>query len=203
MKILPKKALEEWYVLKGMSMKQIADKNKCSINKVRYWLDKYQMKRRTISGAIYQWHNPKGDPFLYSPPKTKKDYELFGIGIGIYWGEGTKASKVSIRLGNTDPALLCTFLAFLERFFTIARTDCMFGLQLFNDLQEEEALDFWMKKLKIHRLQFYKVTVTPSVSQGTYRRKNRYGVLTIYYNNRKARDVLMQLLEQYGYINPQ
>lgn len=203
MSTIPKASLEKLYVREGKSMKQIATLNKCSVNKIRYWLDKHDITRRSISDAIYQWHNPHGDPFSYRPPKTTAEHRLFGMGLGLYWGEGTKADKVSIRLGNTDPALLNTFLAFLERFFGIKRGHCTFGLQLFNDLEPKEALDFWTKKLKIHRLQFYKTTVTPSVARGTYRRKNRYGVLTIYYNNRKARDVLMALLRDYGYAPPE
>ncbi len=173
--------------------------NSCSVNKVQYWLTKYAIPRRSIGDAIYQWHNPDGDPFLYDPPRTAADHALFGMGIGLYWGEGTKANLGAVRLGNTDPALLATFLAFLIRFFRIRKEDCRFGLQIFTDIDPDEALDFWIKRLKIHRRQFYKVTITLSGSIGTYRRKSRYGVLTIYYSNKKLRDALVALLAQNGY----
>jgi len=114
-------------------------------------------------------------------------------------GGGTKANLGSVRLGNTDPALMKVFLTFLERFFRIRRQDCSFGLQLFTDMDAEKELDFWSKRLKIHRRQFYKVTVTLSGSIGTYRRKSRYGVLTIYYNNSKLRNLLVDLLAEQGY----
>lgn len=194
--MLDKKLLKRLYQYDRRSMKEIADLFGCSVNKVQYWLNKHSLPRRSISEAIYQWHNPEGDPFKVRQPRSADEQILFGIGIGLYWGEGTKASKTSVRLGNTDPALLEIFLSFLETFFSIRREDFRFGLQIFNDINPQEALDFWTKELKIHRHQFYKVTVTRSVSLGTYRRKSRYGVLTIYYNNRKVRDHLVKLLEQ-------
>lgn len=196
---LQKADLERLYMKEKKSMKEIAIIMHCSTNKIQYWLNKHQIPRRSISDAIYHWHNPKGDPFIFDPPKSVKDWKLFGIGIGLYWGEGTKADRVTVRLGNTDPALLDVFLRFLIRFFNIKKEDCRFGLQIFTDVDPHNALDFWTKRLKIRKRQFFKVTITPSGSIGTYRKKSQYGVLTIYYNNKKLRDLLIDLLVQNGY----
>lgn len=175
-------------------MKTVSAMLNCSVHKIEYWLKKYDLPRRSISEAIYLKHNPAGDPFSFQPPKTGEDHILFGIGIGLYWGEGTKANKHSVRLGNTDPELLKIFLKFLMRFFKVQRKDFHFGLQLFSDIDPKEALDFWLKELKIDSRQFYKITTTKSGSIGTYRTKSQYGVLTIYYHNRKLRDILVHLL---------
>ncbi len=193
--MIAKNVLEKLYVRKKHSMKEISIMLNCSVHAVEYWLKKYSMPRRSISEAIYRMHHPKGDPFTLRPPKTKEDYILFGTGIGLYWGEGTKANLSAIRLGNTDPELLKIFLKFLVRFFNIRLSDCRFGLQIFTDINTAEALDFWSKKLRIHKRQFYKVTVTRSGSLGTYRRKSQYGVVTIYYQNKKLRDILVHLVQ--------
>lgn len=192
--MIPRKLVQRLYAKEGKSMKDIATLLGCSVHRVQYWMDYYGMRRRSISEAVYRMNHPDGDPFRFTAPKTSKDQYLFGMGIGLYWGEGTKANKHAVRLGNTDPELLKTFLAFLVRFFHIRKKDCQFGLQLFTDIDPEEALDFWTKKLKIHRRQFYKTTITRSGSIGTYRQKSRYGVLTIYYSNRKLRDLLVSHL---------
>lgn len=192
--MIEKIVLQHLYEKKKCSMKEISLSLQCSVHTVEYWLKKYKIPRRSISEAMYRKHNPKGDPFAFSPPKTTKDYILFGIGIGLYWGEGTKADKYAIRLGNTDPALLAVFLQFLSRFFSIRVSDCRFGIQIFSDTNPKEVLDFWLKELKIHKRQFYKVTVTRSGSIGTYRHKNTRGVVTVYYHNRKLRDALVHLL---------
>ena len=182
------------YHKKGKSMQEIADILGCSLHKVAYWMEKHEIKSRSRSDATYLKRNPDGDPFKLIPPKNLKDSELFGLGLGLYWGEGTKASKDSIRLGNTDPFLIKKFMDFLIRFFSIEKNDMHFGLQIFTDINSSKAMDFWIKKLKIKRSQFYKPIVTKSGSIGTYRKKSEFGVLTVMYHNKKLRNLLVSML---------
>lgn len=183
--------LRRLYLMEGLSMKDIAVRLKCSLHKVSYWMEYYTIPKRSISEAIYVRSNPGGDPFVFHSPKTIDEAKLFGLGLGLYWGEGTKADKNTVRLGNTDPKLILKFIEFLERIFGVRRADMRFGLQVFSDMSPATALDFWCKNLTITRRQFYKVTVTRSGSIGTYRKKSRYGVLTVYYHNKKLRDRLI------------
>ena len=189
-----KKKLERLYLKKKRSMQEIADELSCSLHKIKYWMEKYKIKIRSRSDAIYIKRNPKGDPFKFRRPKTFKEFELFGLGLGLYWGEGTKANKDSIRLGNTDPELIKRFIDFLIVIFGIDKNDLHFGLQIFTDINSDRAMDFWIKRLRIKRSQFYKPTITKSNSLGTYRKKSEWGVLTVMYHNKKSRDVLVNLL---------
>ena len=182
------------YHKKGKSMQEIADILGCSLHKVAYWMEKHEIKSRSRSDATYLKRNPDGDPFKLIPPKNLKDSELFGLGLGLYWGEGTKASKDSIRLGNTDPFLIKKFMDFLIRFFSIEKNDMHFGLQIFTDINSSKAMDFWIKKLKIKRSQFNKPIVTKSGSIGTYRKRSEFGVLTVMYHNKKLRNLLVSML---------
>ncbi|MEK7187959.1 MAG: hypothetical protein AAB691_03900 [Patescibacteria group bacterium] len=192
--MIEKKYLEEKYIRNKKSTREIAIELKCSEHKVNYWLGKHNILKRNISEAIYLYHNPNGDPFVFYEPKNQEESFLFGLGLGLYWGEGTKADKMSVRLGNTDPNLIKKFIEFLVVIFGIDRLDLRFGLQLFSDMNVEEAMDFWMKSLRISKAQFYKVVVTPSHKIGTYRKKTLYGVLTVYYHNKKLRDLLISKL---------
>ena len=191
---LDEKSLRKLYMEEGKSIKEISKILNCSVHKISYWMLKYNINTRSISEAVYLKNNPNGDPFIFNKPKTINDSWLLGMGLGLYWGEGTKADKVSVRLGNTDPELVSTFIQFLVKIFGIHRKDLKFGLQLFNDVSVGEALDFWQKKLKIDKSQFYKTVVTKSRAKGTYRKKSKYGVLTVYYHNRKLRDLLVNML---------
>ena len=192
--MLEKDKIFELYHKKGKSMHEIADILGCSLHKVAYWMEKHEIKSRSRSDATYLKRNPGGDPFKFIPSKNLKDSELFGLGLGLYWGEGTKASKDSIRLGNTDPFLIKKFMDFLIRFFSIEKNDMHFGLQIFTDINSDIAMDFWIKKLKIKRSQFYKPIVTKSGSIGTYRKKSEFGVLTVMYHNKKLRNLLVSML---------
>ncbi len=110
--MIPKKDLDKLYNRENKSMQEIALLLGCSQGRVRYWMNVHGLSRKTISEAVYIKSNPHGDPFLLKLPSNLEEMKLFGIGIGLYWGEGTKASKSSVRLGNTDPELICTFILF-------------------------------------------------------------------------------------------
>ena len=179
---------------KKMSMQEIADRLGCSLHKVKYWMEKHEIKIRSRSDATYIKRNPDGDPFKLVMPKNFEEAKLFGLGLGLYWGEGTKANKNSIRLGNTDPGVIINFMKFLIKFFSIKKEDLKFGLQIFSDVNPQVALDFWIEKLKVNNSQFNRPIITKSGSVGTYHKKNLYGVLTVMYHNKKSRDALINLL---------
>lgn len=192
--MITKEVLAKRYLNQGQSMQQIATDAGCSLHAVAYWMAKHNIPRRSISDAIYRRHNPNGDPFVFVPPTTLEESQLFGLGIGLYWGEGTKADRASVRLGNTDPKLIELFIQFLVRFYSIKREDIRFGLQVFHDQDLQESVTFWVKRLAILPEQFYKPTMTVSVGKGIYRKKTKYGVLTVYYHNTKLRDIIFKLL---------
>lgn len=191
-----KSELLDLYSTKKKSVHEIAGIYACSDNKVNHWLSKYQIKKRSISEAIYIKRNPSGDPFLFTPPHTKDEMFLFGLGVGLYWGEGNKRNKNTVRLGNTDPKLVKKFIEFLVCFYKIPEKKFRFGLQIFSDMRPNEALKFWVKILKVSPKQFGKVIVTPARGVGTYREKTKYGVLTIYVSNKKLKDLLYNEIEK-------
>lgn len=182
------------YLDRKKSVFDISQKLNCSENKISYWLAKSGTKKRSISDAIYAKHNPNGDPFRVRLPKDSKEAELFGMGMGLYWGEGTKASKSAVRLGNSDPALLNVFIKFLRVFFGVKKDDLRFHMHIFSDISLDAAYEFWIKKLRIRREQFYKPMITKTGKLGTYRRKSKYGVVTVYYCNKRLRDLLIEKL---------
>ena len=192
--MLEKSALIDLYLKKGKSLQDIASCLKCSVHTVRYWMNKHIIGTRSISDAVYLKNNPDGNPFIFKEPKTIEDALLYGLGIGLYWGEGTKANKHSVRLGNSDPKLIKKFIEFLIRIFGVKKKDMRFWLHIFTDIDVSEAVDFWIKELQITAEQFYKPMVTLSGSLGTYRKKSKYGVLTVIYNNKKLRDILVSKL---------
>lgn len=194
--MISKSILKNLYLQKGKSQQDIAKLLGYSLHKVSYWVSKHHIKTRSISEAVYLKNNPDGDPFNYIQPRTAEDKELFGLGLGLYWGEGTKANKTSVRLGNTDPSLIKAFMMFLIRIFKVEKADFRFNLQIFSDIDINKAVSFWAKELGVSRSQFTKTTMTVSGSIGTYRHKSSNGVLTLNYHNKKLRDLLNQILNE-------
>lgn len=186
--------LKNKYLAERKSVSEIAQEFGCSENGINYWIHKFGIKKRSISEAIYIKHNPKGDPFKFIFPRNINEAKLFGLGLGLYWGEGTKANKNSVRIGNSDPLLLKRFIEFLVKFFCIKRDDLKFHLHTFSDIDLTEAQEYWMKQLDIKKEQFYKPLVTQSGKIGNCRKKSKYGVLTLYYGNTKLKNILINLL---------
>ena len=197
--MINKALLERLYVDKKMSVKQIAKELGYSTNKVIYWMDKHGVARRTIRDAVYNWHNPNGDPFRINNFEIDQNSLLFGLGIGLYWGEGTKASSSSVRLGNSDPNLINAFIKFLTDIYSVDKSKLKFGLQLFTDIDKNIAKNYWISQLNIDDSQFYKVHITQSGKLGSYKHKSKYGVITIYYNNVKLRNILVDLVTNKTY----
>ncbi len=188
--------LENLYLNKKLSASQIATKLQCSNNKINYWLKKFDIKKRSISDATYLSYNGLKDPFKFNKLLTNDKWFLMGLGIGLYWGEGNKANKSSVKLGNTDPDLILCFVYFLKKIYNIKENKLKFGLQIFSDIDPKVALKFWQTKLDVKEDQFQKPVVSKVRGKGTYKTKSTYGVLTVYFNNVKLRNLIIQEIEK-------
>lgn len=190
--MLSQEELTHLYINEKLSKAEIAKQLNCSLGKVDWWFKQYNIPIRTISEAIYLRSNRQGDPFLIKTHLMGNDLLLYGLGVGLFWGEGNKADIYSVRLGNTDPELIRIFVKFLKEICGVNDKKIRFGLQVFNDIDPDEALHFWMNELNYPRESFMNsLVVSPPQGKGIYRRKSKYGVLTIYIHNKKLRDWLM------------
>lgn len=193
---MDKTTLFNLYLKEKKSVSQIAQIFNCSNSKINYWIFKYGITKREISDAVYARCNSKGDPFKFNAPQGPDDWFIYGLGIGLYWGEGNKSNKYSVRLGNTDPYLIKYFIVFLQKIFQINVDKLKFGLQLFNDSDSKKSINFWCKHLNINRNQFQKVVISKVRGVGSYKKKSEHGVLTIYFNNKKLRDLIVSQIEK-------
>ncbi|EKE10618.1 MAG: hypothetical protein ACD_15C00225G0002 [uncultured bacterium] len=192
---IEKEKLLKYYFKENKSVSDIAKILGKSENGINYWMKKYEIKKRTIGEAIYLKNNPYGDPFRIKLPNNLYLAELKGFGLGLYWGEGNKKNKNSIKLANTDAGLINKFIEFLIKILGVDKKDIKFSLQVFNDVDPEKARSYWINKLNIKAGQFYKtVTVTKSNRLGTCKEKNKYGVINIYYHNTKLKNILIDML---------
>jgi len=194
--MIPKNYLGKLYLADKKSSAEIAKLLSCSAGRIDYWLDAHQIKKRSISDAGYIKHNPAGDPFTYNPPQSLDDSFLAGLGVGLYWGEGNKKNKHAVRLGNSDPRLIRAFLNYLIKIWGIRKEKLRFGLQIFTDINADESLRYWVKELNVPKSAFQKVVVTISGKIGTYREKSKYGVVTLYFNNKKLRDLICKSIDR-------
>lgn len=195
--MISESTLRSLYVSRRFSVPAIARRLGCSQGKINYWLARYSIPKRSISDALYTKWNPSGDPFAVKPIRTPAEAMLYGIGIGLYWGEGTKSNKTSVRLGNSDPRLIRAFTKFLVCCYGIDASRLRFGLQIFSDMDPVRERRFWARSLGVSLAQFHQKTIViPYRGVGNYRHKTQHGVVTVYFNNRKLRDIICRAIDE-------
>ena len=180
----------------GKSLQDISTHLRCSVHKVIYWMRKYGIVRRSRSDAMYVKLNPNGDPFKIKKSFSRKDLFLFGLGLGIYWGEGTKASQHAVRVSNSDPNMVKSFIRFLENICGVRRAKMRYSIVCFNDSNPAEVAFFWAQALGIRSNQFGKIVQVPPQGKGNYRRKSETGVCTVTVSNIKLKSWIMERLKE-------
>lgn len=180
----------------GKSMTEIAQIMGCSVHKIAYWMSKMHIKRRSHSEATYVKENPLGDPFKIKVSLSPAEHELYGLGLGIYWGEGEKVSKGHVRVANSDPALILKFREFLGGICQVNLQRVHYSIVCFNDSNPEEVSSYWSKILKISPKEFGKIVQIPTQGKGTYKKKSRFGVCTLIVNNTKLKSWILFELEK-------
>lgn len=182
---------------KGQSFAEIAKTFGCSVHKIKYWMGKYKIPSRSISEAVYLKSNPTGDPFKIKENLSKSDIFLFGLGIGIFWGEGNKSILTSgLRVANTDPGIIKTFRNFIKIIYGLEDRRFSYSLICFNDSDPNTSKNYWANQLKISPQKFGKITIIPKQGKGTYKNKSLYGVCTVLANNSKLRKLVLEKIQE-------
>lgn len=176
-------------------MQQIASQLGCSVNKVVYWMDKYGFDRRNWSEATYVYRNPDGDPFTITLPQTQEEWFLFGLGIGLYVGEGNKTGH-NVCLANTDPRVQRAFIDFLGRFCGVQKKQLRAWLNIFDDCNIQSATTWWANELGFAREQFYSPHVRRA-KNGSYTNKSVHGTLTVAFGNAKLLNIVNEWCATY------
>ncbi|MEK7174321.1 MAG: helix-turn-helix domain-containing protein [Patescibacteria group bacterium] len=105
---------------------------------------------------------------------------LFITGISLYWGEGDKASKHLVRLGNTDPIMMGIFVDFLKMTCNIPQSKIRAYILLYPDLDPKKCLSLWVRSSGLSRKNFNKSIII----QGRHKsRRVPYGVCSVTVNS--------------------
>ncbi len=177
-------------------MQEISEHLNCSVNKIVYWMQKHRINTRTRSEATYTKKHPKGDPFNIKKNLTPSDQKLFGLGIGLFLGEGHKRNQLAIRVANSEPKIIKIFMNFLVKICGVKARDISFYLMIFNNADPQKARKTWIKELGIKPTQIRgKNTILKPRGKGTYRHKQNNGVIILQYNNKKLREIIGRWIE--------
>lgn len=192
--MIKRKFLKDFYEKQKLSMAEIASRLNVGTSTVQAWMSKCKIKSRSRSDALYVLNNPFGDPFKFKKDFSRDEIFLFGLGIGLFWGEGMKLQKDGVRLGNSDPYLILRFKDFLLNICGVSEGKLKYSLQLFGDIEKSKAIKFWCDVLLIKAEKIGNVSMVKLRGKGTYGRKSELGVLQIVCHNSKLKLVIDRLI---------
>jgi hypothetical protein len=182
----------------GRSAAEIGESLGIPWRRVIYLMDKYNIKRRTLSEAIYCKHNPGGDPFSIKENLSSVEERLKILALGLYLNEGSKSNSISVRLSNSNPTLVNIFIKFLKIICGVRSQKIKFLLTLHHDTQLEQAQQYWSRQLDIPLAQLNKSAVVNQQGNGTYKKKAAYGALTVCVHNMKLRKIIQNWVSEYS-----
>lgn len=81
---------------------------------------------------------------------------LFMLGVGLYWGEGSKSGVYrTLSLSNADPKLLRVWVEWCRKF--IPACQLVVQVQIHADVEKEFAKSFWADALGLADVMVYRV----------------------------------------------
>ncbi len=197
-RIPTEKELRDLYLIKKKSLSEISNILSFKTHKVIYWMDKYRISRRQRSEANYIKANPDGEPFNIKNRLTRDEVKLKYLALGLYWGEGTKTERHSVKVVNTDVGVIAQFKKYLLDICQVKENKIKYYLQTFKDNDLVIAKKYWSEKLGIDPVLVKTTNPIHSMGKGTYKKVCCYGVMTISFFNIHLKAYIMNELRKMG-----
>ncbi len=157
---------------KGMSYSQIKEKLKISKSTLSGWLSDMPLSEKRIRELradspirIERYRNTMRakrekkllEAYIDMSNRIGKlsKRELFLSGLFLYWGEGSKTTKGTVALTNTNPTMLKFYINWLK-LFGYSKKDFSVHLHLYADMNIKKQEKYWSRELDIPLSQFRK-----------------------------------------------
>lgn len=202
----------------GLSYSQIKNKLKVSKSTLSLWLASMPLSEKRIREL--RSDNPVRIERFRNTMRSKKEVrlnetykkvskdigilterDLFIAGLFLYWGEGTKTKDYSVEFTNTNPYMIKFFIRWL-RLLNISKKDLKIKLHLYEDMNINEAIDFWQKELRIDKEQFYRPYIKKN-SKNTLNYKKGFGkgTCSVIFNDRDLHEYILISLKYLSKIS--
>lgn len=199
---LKEKELAIRFRKEGLSYNEILRKVPVAKSSLSLWLrsvglsekQKQRLTKKKLSSMRRGWeavHKKKVLITKVIKSKARKEIgklskrELWLIGIALYWSEGHKEKDKGslVRLGNSDPRLIKTFLKWLFGTWKIKKKNIIFRIYLHETSKNrlEEVKKYWSKNTGFSEKYFDKITWKKNKIKTNRKNigKDYYGLLDI------------------------
>lgn len=149
-----------------------------------------EMNRKKKEGRI-SFHTSQGKVEIGLLSKR----DLLLAGLGIYWGEGTKAGNSQTSVVNSDPRIIAFMARWLKEYLGIPNTQLnpRIFINESHSARNEVLVDFWAGVLAIPASQFANTVFLKMKNKKIYENSDSYyGVLAL--RVRKSTDLKYRIL---------
>ncbi len=94
--------------------------------------------------------------------------DLFFLGMGLYWGEGSKKEKWSIRISNADPLVIRAFARFLKEHCNVEPESLSGWVHTYPGRSKIKAQEYWSL---VSQIPLERIKVRVSISSASKGRK--------------------------------
>lgn len=157
-----KGTLSSWLKDYPLSKERIRELRDCNEQRIERFRETMRQKRDIRLKDIYRQQKESLLPL--------SEREFFMMGLGLYWGEGTKHRQDGLSISNTDPSIIKTFIIWLNK-LGVPKNKMRVALQLYSNMDINREMQFWSRETKISLLQFIK----PYVKKNSSERINHKG----------------------------
>jgi len=125
--------------------------------------------------ASLRKHEQKRDSFKTAKIEAKKEImsitkrDLFMLGLGLYWGEGTKGNNL-VRVVNADPRIIKLSIRWFKEICGLNEPNFVIRLHLYPDNNIYESIRFWSKQTGLSEEQFQKSQIDKRIKTSISKR---------------------------------
>lgn len=174
---VPKSTLSYWLKDYPLSKDKILELRRAGWSKGEASREQFRTSMRKIK-------EQKAD-LIYKSQLRKigrlSDKSLYVAGLVLYLAEGAKKKESTIVLANTDPSVIKFFISWMNKFLDISREKVRIQLHLYEDMNIDEEVGFWLKSLELKKSQVYKPSIRKMrPSSFSYSESFRHGTCSLY-----------------------
>jgi hypothetical protein len=195
---------------KGKTYTEISEVLKLPKSTVAWWLKDFKLpakterkiiekSRKKWRKAIIDYNNVHGKLRSQKAAAIREKYKQNGIkeiknlskkelkliGSALYWAEGGKKNRNSLRFSNSNPSMIEVIMKFFQEVCNIPNEKIKARIHIYPQINPRIATNYWKKVTNLPRINFQKPQVQISRASKKKRPKNTlpYGTLHLTVNN--------------------
>ncbi len=106
--------------------------------------------------------------------------DLWLIGIALYWGEGSKTSKGTLGIANSDPFVIEIMMRFFREIMQVPEEKFRCHVHTFSHLNARLAEKYWSNIAHVPLSRFYKTYSKPSIASKGKKDSLPFGTVQVY-----------------------